>query len=97
VTVAVDDNPDPAAFTPAVIHADLRDGRRVEIQVPHLLGSPVAPLGATARLDKVRQCLTFGGVAVDASRFAGRVEALDELADVAGLLALEIEKLEEIP
>jgi 2-methylcitrate dehydratase PrpD len=87
VTVAVDDNPDPAAFTPAVLHAQLRDGREIEIQMPHLPGSPAAPLAIPARLAKVRQCLAFGGASRDEDELAERIDALDQIEDVSGLLA----------
>jgi 2-methylcitrate dehydratase PrpD len=95
VAVDVDDNPDPAAFTPALLRADLRDGRRIEIPVPHLPGSPAAPLDVAARLDKVRQCLAFAGIAVDPGEFAERIEALDQMADMRRLLAVATENIED--
>jgi 2-methylcitrate dehydratase PrpD len=95
VAVDVDDNPDPAAFTPALLRADLRDGRRIEIPVPHLPGSPAAPLDVAARLDKVRQCLAFAGIAVDPGEFAERIEALDQMADMRRLLTVATENIED--
>jgi 2-methylcitrate dehydratase PrpD len=87
-TVSVNENPDPAAFTPALLRAGLRDGRVVDIPVAFLPGSPQAPLDAPARMDKARNCLAFGGVALSVEDLAGRTSALEEVDDVGAVLAL---------
>jgi 2-methylcitrate dehydratase PrpD len=88
ITVAVNDNPDPAAFTPAVLHATLRDGRKIEISLPALHGSPSLPLDRPARLAKVDQCLAFGALDMPAEILATRIEALDTEPNMAALFAL---------
>jgi 2-methylcitrate dehydratase PrpD len=88
VTVAVDNNPDPAAFTPACLRANLNDGRAIEVPVPFLPGSPQAPLDAPARIEKIRQCLAFGGLTLGAEALAGHIDKLDHVTDIAALLAL---------
>jgi 2-methylcitrate dehydratase PrpD len=94
VTVQVDNNSDPAAFTPACLWARLRNGQVIEIPVPFLPGSPQAPLDAHARMEKARQCLAFGGVALSADVLAGRIEALDQVMDVGAVLSLSSHGLE---
>jgi 2-methylcitrate dehydratase PrpD len=88
ITVEVDGNPDPAAFTPAVLHARLCDGRTLEIAVPALSGSPALPLDRAARLRKVRDCLSFAGLDLPAEHLAARIEALEHEADMDALFAL---------
>jgi 2-methylcitrate dehydratase PrpD len=88
ITVEADDNPDPAAFTPARLHAVLRNGREMEIAVPALSGSPALPLNRTARLRKVEDCLAFGGLELGADALAERIEALDDEPDVSALFAI---------
>jgi 2-methylcitrate dehydratase PrpD len=88
ITVTVNDNPDPAAFTPAVLHAELRDGQKIEIQVPAVLGNPTLPLDREAQLRKVQDCLTFARLSLPAETLARRIDALDEEPDMAALFAL---------
>ncbi len=88
VEVLVDDNPDPAAFTPARLEAELADGRRIDIAVTAVPGGLGAPLDRAARLDKVRRCLAFGGLALDAETLADAVARLGETHDIGHLLAL---------
>jgi len=88
IGVSVNDNPDPAAFTPAVLHATLRDGRTLEIAVPALFGSPALPLDRAARLCKVEQCLAFGGLELSGEVLAARIEALQDELDMDALFAL---------
>jgi 2-methylcitrate dehydratase PrpD len=88
ITVEANENPDPAAFTPASLHAVLRDGRCLEIAVPALYGSPALPLDGAARLRKVADCLAFGGLDLQAETLAARIEALEAEPDMAALFAL---------
>jgi 2-methylcitrate dehydratase PrpD len=88
IAVAADDNPDPAAFTPACLHAVLRDGRRLDVAVLALLGSPALPLNRAARLRKVADCLAFGCLDLPAETLAARVDALEREPDMAALFAL---------
>jgi 2-methylcitrate dehydratase PrpD len=88
ITVDVNDNPDPAAFTPAQLHAHLRDGSTLEIAVPALSGSPALPLNRAARLGKVADCLAFGRLHLPAEILAARTEALEREPDMAAYFAL---------
>jgi 2-methylcitrate dehydratase PrpD len=88
ITVSVNDNPDPAAFTPAILHAELRGGRKIEIPVPAVLGNPSLPLDRDAQLRKVQDCLTFARLALPAETLASRIEALDQEADMDALFSL---------
>ena len=62
VMVEADDNPDPAAFTPATAIATLRDGSVREVRVAAQFGSPAWPLSLAQHLDKARACLAFAGL-----------------------------------
>jgi 2-methylcitrate dehydratase PrpD len=87
IRVEADDNPDPAAFVPALLVARTRDGRRLEHAVTRQLGSPEWPLTRAQHLDKARACLAFGGLAHVHDALARTVDRLDETADAARALA----------
>lgn len=55
-----DGSPDPAAFTPQVAVARLRDGCDVEARIDTLYGAPSDPMSAQAHLDKFHRCVAFG-------------------------------------
>ena len=74
--------------TPARLHAELRDGRRLEIAVPALSGSPALPLNAAARRRKIADCLAFGGLDLAAETLDSRIAALETEPDMAALFAL---------
>ncbi|MFM2042443.1 MAG: hypothetical protein RLY86_1019, partial [Pseudomonadota bacterium] len=81
-----DDNPDPAAFTPAVAEAVLTDGRRLSVTIDALPGSPARPLDRAAQIAKVRACLDFAGLPGDAAdTLIRRVDGLEGEADMAAL------------
>jgi 2-methylcitrate dehydratase PrpD len=61
VSVEADANSDPSAFTPAVLVANLADGRTVEVRIDAQLGSPLLPLSPEQHAAKARACLTFAG------------------------------------
>lgn len=54
ITVEVDANPDPAAFTPAVATATLRDGKQRSVTIAAQFGSPEWPLTDAEHLAKAR-------------------------------------------
>lgn len=91
IEVVADDNPDPAAFVPAVAEARLVDGSVVRITVTAQLGSPAFPLTREQHLDKFRKCLAFGlgaeRSAALAEELIARVDALEAENDVASLFA----------
>jgi 2-methylcitrate dehydratase PrpD len=88
ITVAVNGNPDPAAFTPAVLQADLRGGRTVEIAVTTQYGSPSQPLDQAARHRKAQDCFAFAGLDLPVERLAARIEALGHEPDMAVVFML---------
>lgn len=63
IHVIADDNPDYAAFVPALGVAVMADGRRLERAVAQQLGSPEWPLTEAQHLEKAQACLSFGGMA----------------------------------
>jgi 2-methylcitrate dehydratase PrpD len=86
ISVEVNGNPDPSSFVPAWLHAVLRDGRRIDIEVTALPGSPAAPLDAPARLSKLRDCLQFAGVTLSAAALTRQVQDLEQACDVGNLI-----------
>lgn len=60
IEVIDDGSPDPAAFTPQVAVAHLKNGTRVEAQIETLFGSPSDPMSNEAHLEKFRRCVAFG-------------------------------------
>lgn len=63
IKVEIDDNPDPAAFTPATATATLRDGTQHRVTIAAQLGSPAWPLTEAEHLAKAAGCLDFAGMA----------------------------------
>jgi 2-methylcitrate dehydratase PrpD len=87
VSVVVNDNPDPAAFTPAHAVARLHDGRTLRVDVAAQFGSPQWPLSREQHLQKARDCLAFGdGAALEPALLAW-IEGLDRDTDVAASLS----------
>jgi 2-methylcitrate dehydratase PrpD len=62
IRVLADDNPDPAAFSPAVGRLRFRDGPEVRVDVATQLGSPEWPLTRDQHLAKAQGCLDFAGL-----------------------------------
>ncbi|HWU04166.1 MAG TPA: MmgE/PrpD family protein [Novosphingobium sp.] len=62
IRVVADDNPDAAAFVPAVAVARLSDGRELREVVTAQFGSPEWPLSEAEHMDKARACLAFSGL-----------------------------------
>ncbi|MFV3073460.1 MmgE/PrpD family protein [Niveispirillum fermenti] len=86
IRVVADNNPDPAAFTPALAEAVLSDGRRVVARVDSQLGSPVTPLTREQHLRKFRACLDFAGMCHLADPLIQAIDTLDSQDDMAALL-----------
>jgi len=93
IVVVADDNPDVAAFVPAVGVAKLKDGAEHKVTVMKQFGSPEWPLSHDEHMTKARRCLEFGGMAHIHLELAALIERLDQEADVAaafvGLMELE--------
>ena len=74
IAVEADDNPDPAAFTPATATATTREGRVLIRDVLRQFGSPEWPLSREEHFAKARACLVFGG-------FSGAEDSLAPIFD----------------
>ncbi len=87
VSVEVDDNPDPAAFTPAHAIARLHDGRELRVDVAAQLGSPQWPLTREQHLQKARDCLAFAGQSALDAGLVAWMDGLEQDTDVAATLS----------
>ena len=86
-TAKVSDTPDPAAFAPQTLSAELRDGTKTTIRIDTLLGSPDRPLSMAQQAAKVRSCLAaVYPDAERAERLIATVAELPGLPDAAVLL-----------
>ncbi|HEX7855659.1 MAG TPA: MmgE/PrpD family protein [Sphingobium sp.] len=92
IMVEVDDNPDPAAFVPAIGVATLRDGREVSEMVVRQFGSPEWPLSRDEHLAKAKRCLEFGGLPEVDADLAALIEGFDLVDDAAGALLGVVEQ-----
>lgn len=95
IEVVDDGTADPAAFTPQVARAVLKDGQTIEVTIDALYGSPQNPLSRDAHLEKFRRCLAFGFdgeadtiVSARADELIERVDNLDRENDAAVLARL---------
>lgn len=91
ISVIDDNSPDPAAFTPQVARAVLKDGRIVEATVNALYGSPQEPMSNDAHLEKFRCCMDYGfgrPAGVRSDELIARVEHIEDESDVRALLRL---------
>lgn len=88
VSVVADDNPDPAAFTPAQMVACLREGREARVAVTAQLGSPAWPLTREQHLEKARACLAFAGLEQIHAPLAALFERFDILEDAGQVFRL---------
>jgi 2-methylcitrate dehydratase PrpD len=91
IEVIDDGTPDPAAFTPQIAVATLKDGTTREARVDKLFGSPADPLSREQHLAKFRACLAFGyGRPMEAlaETLIARVDALEAEPDVGALSRL---------
>lgn len=86
ISVEVDDNPDPAAFTPAVAIATLRDGTVVVEHIDAQLGSPQHPLSQEQHLEKARACMAFAGAAHQHEELTALIDDLERQADISEAL-----------
>ncbi len=82
IEIVVNDNQDPAAFTPALATAVLSDGSRFEVSILAQLGSPALPLTYDQHLEKARACMVFAGMA---DRHQALTDTVMTLADSANV------------
>ena len=91
IEVIDDGSPDPAAFTPQIAVAHLKDGRTVEARIETLYGAPADPMREEAHLEKFHRCVAFG-FGEDRPDLAGRLidltNNLETVADVSVLSRL---------
>lgn len=92
IVVEVDDNPDPAAFVPAIGLAKLRGSQLVSEPVTRQFGSPEWPLTREEHLAKAHRCLEFGGMAHIHAELTALIDRFDLLGDVANALAGVLER-----
>ncbi len=79
--------PDPAAFIPQALTAELRDGSARKTRIDALPGSPQAPLGTAARQAKIEACVsTVYGTSQRAEALAKAVASLPHSSNAASLL-----------
>ncbi len=88
IRVEADDNPDPAAFTPATLTVTTTDGRTLSHTVTAQLGSPAQPLTRDQHLAKQAACLDFAGLGSNAAAVAEAIDGLETLTDAATILSL---------
>jgi 2-methylcitrate dehydratase PrpD len=88
IRVEADDNPDPAAFTPATLTLTTTDGRALGHTVTAQLGSPAQPLTREQHLAKQAACLDFAGLGPHASAVAEAIDRFETLPDAASILSL---------
>lgn len=60
IEVIDDGSPDPAAFTPQIAVAYLKDGRQIDARIETLYGAPSDRMTHEAHLEKFHQCVAFG-------------------------------------
>ncbi len=77
IEVVDDGSPDPAAFTPQIAVAHLKDGRTIEARIDALYGSPADPMSHDAHITKFRNCVAFG-FGQERSQIADRLIELTE-------------------
>ena len=93
IRAIVDDNPLLNALAPQRVEVDLRDGRRLAMDLPAVLGAPGRPMSREQHLAKFRRAAESGSVALGADRVRQLIRAADELEslpDVRELVDLMI-------
>jgi 2-methylcitrate dehydratase PrpD len=89
ISVIDDGGRDPAAFTPLIAAAHLKDGRTVKVEIKAMLGAPSNPLTRAQHMDKARRCLGRAGLEQAHQPLAEVFAALETSDDVASALAIE--------
>ena len=86
IAVLPDNNPDLAAFVPAVAVARMTEGRELTEHVAAQFGSPEWPLTWDQHMEKVRGCLAFAGLEHAHAPLADMIEKIDQMNDAASAL-----------
>lgn len=87
IQVVVNDNQDPAAFTPALATAVRTDGSVVTVQIDAQLGSPNMPLTYDEHLTKARACLAFAHMEDRHEALIEAIQTLPQSLDVGRSLS----------
>ncbi|WP_420565307.1 MmgE/PrpD family protein [Thalassobaculum sp.] len=91
VSVQVDGNPDPNAFSPVTVIVVLKDGSRLSRSVDVVYGSPGKPMTREAHLEKFRRNMAHGGLpAENADKLIGLVDDLESVDDTRALIDLVV-------
>ena len=91
IFVEADNNPDAAAFVPAVATATLKDGTLLRVDVDRQFGSPEWPLSREQHLAKASACLAFGGAEGIDAALSACIDHFATLTDVAAALTAVLE------
>ena len=89
--IDVDANPDPNALGPVSVAVLLRDGRRHEVEIARMYGSPANPMTREGHLAKLRRNWRSGArrlAEADVETLIRLVEDLEAVSDVRELVAL---------
>jgi len=91
----VDGNPDPNALGPLTVGVALDDGRRHEVRVAHMYGSPANPMSRDAHLAKLRRNWVSGARRLDEADGETLIRLIDDLEAVSD--ARELLRLTRAP
>lgn len=93
VDVETDDNPDQNALDPQWWEVELKDGRRLAIDLPRIYGHYEAALTDAENLAKFRRCAGFARAPMPETQveaLIAAVEGIEASADVAALVRLTV-------
>lgn len=88
IQVIDDGGSDPAAFTPQIAVATLKDGHEVRAEINALYGSPEDPMTREAHLSKFRSCVAFGFGEQRPTIEQQLIELTDQLEEVEDVAVL---------
>lgn len=89
IEVVEDGTDDPAAFTPKIAEARLKDGRQVAVETRALYGSPQDPMRPEDQRAKQEACLAFARLPLAlADTLAARVAGMETEAEGGAIAAL---------
>lgn len=89
IEVVEDGTDDPAAFTPQIAEARLKDGRQVVVETRALYGSPQDPMRPEDQRAKQEACLAFARLPLAlADTLAARVAGMETEAEGGAMAAL---------
>lgn len=83
-----DDNPSLNALAPQRVEVVLDSGRRLELDLPAVLGAPARPLGRERHLDKFRRAARSALQPLDSERIETIIQLVDDLPALPSLRRL---------